>query len=144
MMILILMKKNFIIVTSFLSTHGDGRVPKETLHTQERLSAQNWPDPRVAKILRFLQAYPRSILYFVRSGLVYLVYGSLRRFGFYGYDWSNTSMTYWSATDTSAYSLNFSPSGIYPSDGPYDRWYGFPVRCLVYYVKVSMENIRAF
>ena len=64
--------------------------------------------------------------------------GSLGRFGRDGYDWSRSAMAYgvdiWAAN---TYDLGFSPSGVYPSNGPNARWTGFPVRCLVILVWTS-------
>ena len=74
----------------------------------------------------------REPLYFVRSGLVILHTGTLRYFGYHGYDWSRSSVAYSSATSANAYGLFATASGVYPSNGPDLRYYGFPVRCLVY------------
>ena len=74
----------------------------------------------------------REPLYFVRSGHVDLNYGSLRVFGINGYDWSRSSVAYSSATSANAYYLTFNAGTVYPSSGPHARYYGFPVRCLVY------------
>ena len=71
-------------------------------------------------------------LYFVRSGFVPLHTGALRGFGNGGYSWSRIAAVYGAGTwDAKAYNLDFSASGVNPS-GDYVRWYGFPVRCLVY------------
>ena len=69
-------------------------------------------------------------LSFVRSGFVILDYGSLRYFGINGYGWSSASQAFTSVTSATAYRLGFSASSVYPSDGPSNRWYGFPLRCL--------------
>ena len=74
----------------------------------------------------------REPLYFVRSGYVYLNNGSLRYFGLSGYGWSRSSVAYSSATSANAYHLDFNAGTVYPSFGPFNRWVGFPVRCLVY------------
>ncbi len=75
----------------------------------------------------------REPLYFVRSGNVHLNNGSLRDSGRTGYDWSRSAVAYgvgtWAAN---AYYLAFDLSTVYPSYGPDNRYYGFPVRCLVY------------
>ena len=70
-------------------------------------------------------------LYFVRSGNVYLNTGALRGFNGSSRTWSNTAAKYSSDIDALAYHLWFGVS-IVPSAGPYDRYDGFPVRCLVY------------
>ena len=62
-------------------------------------------------------------------------YGALRGYGESGWGWSRSAVTYTSATSASIYPLYFSASAINPSNGPYTRWYSFPVRCLVYIVK---------
>ena len=64
-------------------------------------------------------------LYFVRSGFVSISNSKLRFSGQDGYDWS--SMSY--STTNGAYYLNFSGSGVSPSNLN-DRWFGFPLRCL--------------
>ncbi len=74
----------------------------------------------------------REPLYFVRSGRVGLVRGALRGYGESGWGWSRSAVAYGSATSANAYPLYFGPSVVYPSHGPYDRWDGYPVRCLVY------------
>jgi len=55
----------------------------------------------------------------------------LRNFGINGYGWSNTGVTYSSATSANAYNLNFNASGVNPSNGPNNRWNGFPVRFIL-------------
>ena len=73
----------------------------------------------------------REPLYFVRSGYIALDYGSLRDNGRRGDEWSSVSTTYSSNFRALAYNLLFTDLGIFPSDGPLNRWGGFPVRCLV-------------
>ena len=74
----------------------------------------------------------REPLYFVRSGYVDLGTGAMRRFGVNGYGWSRIATVYGAGTwNARAFYLDFSASGVNPS-GDYVRWYGFPVRCLVY------------
>ncbi len=68
---------------------------------------------------------------FVRSGFFNLDYGSLRNFGNGGWDWSRSSVAYSSDTSAGAYYLLFNAGTVYPSHGPDNRWFGFPVRCLV-------------
>ena len=72
---------------------------------------------------------------FVRSGYVYLpgVSGAtFRGAGIYGHWWSSraSSTRYDGSAIPSAYYLVFDPSAVYPSDGPSDRWYAFPLRRL--------------
>ena len=74
----------------------------------------------------------REPLYFVRSGNVYVDYGALRGYGESGWGWSRSAVAYGSATSAFAYQLYFNPSVVHPSNGPFYRYYGFPVRCLVY------------
>ena len=80
-------------------------------------------------LLQFVSKFPLS---FVRSGYVHLGYGSLRGFGFDGYDWSSLSVAFTSVTSATAYDLGLNESGVYPSHGPNARWDGFPIRCLAY------------
>ncbi len=70
-------------------------------------------------------------LYFVRSGNVDLNNGSLRFSGGVGYDWSRSAVAYSSATSASSYWFDFNSSVSRPSTGPFNRYFGFPVRCLV-------------
>ena len=65
---------------------------------------------------------------FVRSGLVDLYRGSLRDFGFNGYGWSSSSVAFSSVTSATTYHLTFNASGVNPSSGPDNRYYGFPIR----------------
>ncbi len=74
----------------------------------------------------------REPLYFVRSGWVNLNNSTLRSFGHNENVWSRSAAAYSSATSALAYPLYFNPSAVNPSHGPVDRYYGFPVRCLVY------------
>ena len=69
---------------------------------------------------------------FVRSGDVDLATGALRDFGINGYDWSRSAMASGAGTwGAKAYYLGFRASGVNPSGGPNNRYFGFPVRCLV-------------
>ena len=70
-------------------------------------------------------------LYFVRSGNVDLNNGSLRFSGGVGYDWSRSAVAYSSATSAYSYWFEFTASESRPSTGPFNRYFGFPVRCLV-------------
>jgi len=49
-----------------------------------------------------------------------------------GYDWSSraSSTRYDGAAIPSAYYLGFNATGVYPSSGPFNRYLGFPLRCL--------------
>ncbi len=73
-------------------------------------------------------------LYFVRSGRLNLAVsaGTLGYAGIFGYDWSSraSSTRYDGAAIPSAYALGFNASTVYPSDGPRERWHGYPLRCL--------------
>jgi len=57
--------------------------------------------------------------------------------GYVGYDWSRTSVAYLSATSAYSYWFEFTASESRPSNGPFNRWYGIPVRCLVYVVNLQ-------
>ena len=61
----------------------------------------------------------------MRSGNKDLKTGTLRWVGFGGNDW--TSMA---SSTTKAYFFGFNDPELGPSNGPIDRWEGFPVRCL--------------
>ena len=65
-----------------------------------------------------------SPLYFVRSGYVDPYYSYLGVAGDYGRYWSGRA-----DSSSSAYFLNFGPSGVYPSDSGY-RYRGRSVRCV--------------
>ncbi len=71
-------------------------------------------------------------LYFVRSGYVNVSIPALGYAGIVGYDWSSraSSTNASGATMPSAYILFFGPTGVNPSDGPWERWSGRPLRCL--------------
>ena len=57
-----------------------------------------------------------------------MYYGSVRSFGIVARGWSRTGVGYASATSATAYNLNANASGVNPSNGPNNRWNGFPVR----------------
>ena len=60
--------------------------------------------------------------------------GSMRHFGYSGNGWSQTTIDYKTGRwDRTAYYLSFDASDINSSNSD-ARWFGFPVRCLVYYV----------
>jgi len=69
----------------------------------------------------------------VRSGLIDLSWSSLRSSGREGHSRSSTVAEYITPTSgsTTAYDFEFSFLDVNPSNGPYVRWLGFPVRCLV-------------
>ena len=69
-------------------------------------------------------------------------YGSLRDNGRRGDEWSSASTTYSSNFRALAYNLLFTDLGIFPSDGPLNRWGGFPVRCLVILVLVCVGELE--
>ncbi len=69
--------------------------------------------------------------YFVRSGYLHLSYKALKSLGSDGSAWSNTSKLYSTAFIANAYVFGFNQAGTDPSSGPWERWLGRPVRCLV-------------
>ncbi len=64
---------------------------------------------------------------FVRSGSIDLPHASLRYGGRHASDWSDTT-----TGNLQAHYLVINESTTTPSGGPYGRWNGYPVRCLVY------------
>ncbi len=104
----------------------------------ELISLGSWPllfIPRVVRIIAGTVS-PSAVWYtslgFVRSGTVDLNTGALRNFGVNGYDWSRIATVHGAGTWAArAYYLYFNASGVDPSSN-YVRWYGLPVRCLVY------------
>ena len=50
----------------------------------------------------------------------------------WGFNWSSraSSTRYDDTTTPSAYNLHFSAKTVLPSNGPNERWHGFPLRCL--------------
>ena len=92
------------------------------------------------------------MLFFVRSGVIALKYGSLRDTAMNGDDWSRASVKYSSATNAKAHRLYFNEFDVNPSHGPYERSHGFPVRCLVYklcfvrsgWFSLSVDTLRVF
>lgn len=72
---------------------------------------------------------------FVRSGYINLpgVSGATyRNAGINGYDWSSrgSATRHDGAAIPSGYNLGFNATGVNPSNGPNERWHGFPLRCL--------------
>ncbi len=49
-----------------------------------------------------------------------------------GRNWVASAFTYSNAAWSVAYNFDFRASGVNPSGGPNNRYFGFPVRCLVY------------
>ena len=72
------------------------------------------------------------IFYFVRSGEFTLHNGKFWLAGQDGYWWSSRGSSARDGGDIipSAYRLSFNITGTYPSGGPRERHYGFPLRCL--------------
>ena len=66
----------------------------------------------------------------MRSGTIDLNHGLLRDIGFVGYDWLSLIGAYFNTNTAAAYALLFNTSDLVPSNGPYTRIQGFPVRCL--------------
>ena len=73
----------------------------------------------------------------VRSGHVYpaITAGTFRGAGLTGHYWSSlaSSTRYDGSAIPSGYNLGFDASTVYPSNGPYERWLGFPSAALVLY-----------
>ncbi len=66
----------------------------------------------------------------MRSGGIYLTNNAgatahAGRMANYGSFWSSRG-----GAATNAYFLNFITTGVTPSLGPWERWLGFPLRCL--------------
>lgn len=70
----------------------------------------------------------------VRSGDVELhkTTGTFRNAGAYDIYWSSRAAAYTSSTSATAYYLQVEPSAVKPSNGPNNRFNGFPLRCLDY------------
>ena len=72
-------------------------------------------------------------LYFVRSGYIYLpnTAGTFRVAGISGAWWSSRGAdNIWGSAGLGGYYLYFGATGVGPSDGPDNRYYGFSLRCL--------------
>lgn len=69
----------------------------------------------------------------MRSGYININAGRLKVAGQNGYDWSSraSSKRNDGASIPSGYNLNFNATGVNPSNGPNERWHGFPLRCLM-------------
>jgi len=68
----------------------------------------------------------------VRSGYLAPLDGKSWFAGQNGYDWSShgSSARHDGVVIPSAYRLSFNASTVHTSDGPYERWLGFSLRCL--------------
>ncbi len=68
----------------------------------------------------------------MRSGRLSLYDGKAWYAGANGYWWPSrgTSTRSDGTAAPSGYSLAFGASGVNPSYGPSERWFGFPLRCL--------------
>ena len=70
----------------------------------------------------------------MRSGIIEprIADGTLRHIGQWGHYWSSwgSDTAGNGSTLSSAYYLYVGSSGVIPSAGPWDRWYGYPLRCL--------------
>ena len=66
----------------------------------------------------------------MRSGQVALHTDFMSGAGLYGFIWSSTATAFTDSTHAGVYYLAFWAPDLEPSNGPYDRWHGFPVRCL--------------
>ena len=69
---------------------------------------------------------------YVRSGWIGVHRGMLEFAGRVDHNWPSVASDYGSAERAGAYNLHFHQATVYPSIGPYNRWYGFPIRCLAY------------
>ena len=82
---------------------------------------------------------------FVRSGRIALhnTAGTLRYAGQWGNDWSSraSSTNASGTTMPSAYNLNFGPTDVNPSNGPWERWNGRPLRCLSTVLGIWMRKM---
>ena len=87
-------------------------------------------DPRIHS-LSSLQNIASPPLSFVRSGHVALDTSSLRLFGSNNYNWSSSAVEFEQVTSATAHHLDVNASYVYPSRGPNNRWFGFPIRCLI-------------
>ncbi len=87
--------------------------------------------PQLSSRVDRTYSHRAKLRHFVRSGNVNLGNGFSRNVGQNGYDWSATSTdTIWGNPGLGAYNLDFNASGLNSSNGPTNRYNGFPVRCL--------------
>lgn len=56
--------------------------------------------------------------------------GGLYSVGEIGVAWSRSAAGYTNSATAVAHSFSFTKTGVNPSTGPYDRWYGRSLRCL--------------
>ena len=97
-----------------------------------RLWWKKWTSLPVATFGCFFDWF--MVVGFVRSGNVYLPGRSgvtLLDAGINGNGWSSRAAAYTSSTSATAYNLGFNASTVNPSNGPNNRWNGFPLRCLM-------------
>ena len=95
--------------------------------------SHNYP-PTIKYLLLFTRHnIANNSLYFVRSGYIDLSIGRSRFAGYDGNYWpSIAASNIWGSAGLGAYHLVFDATNVYPSNGPADRWLGFPLRCLKY------------
>ena len=64
----------------------------------------------------------------MRSGRIYPIGVDGKTFGYTneGFGWSSRTST----TNTLTYTVYLNEDIVRPSSGPYNRWHGFPLRCL--------------
>ncbi len=67
-----------------------------------------------------------TILYFVRSGYIYIMGGRPSGMNVSGYAWLST-LGYDGLDRLRAYSFNFGPTGVTPDNPPNHCWFGFPL-----------------
>lgn len=72
-----------------------------------------------------------ATLYFVRSGFIQMTNGRLRYVSIYGYYWSLVASSRHNSGEAipSAFDLGLQADETYPSNGPSNRWFGFPIHC---------------
>lgn len=70
----------------------------------------------------------------VRSGYIRRYGGSVRYLGISGDGWAITSSLVYGngLSGLTGYTLDFYVSNVSSSNGPSDRWFGYPIRCLAY------------
>lgn len=121
------------IIYRVTDLHGNS-IPKEELKVSwiaaHHLKPLNHIDYRPALAGLFLLINP------VRSGHVNLA--DVNQFlGFLGQNgnlWTSISGNYISATSANSYYPTFWPTSVSATDRPNNRYLGFPVRCLIYYL----------
>ena len=84
-------------------------------------------------IIRTELVFALQVQSFVRSGYVHLTVsaGNFRNAGKWGFDWSSRGTdSVWGSAGLGGYNFSFSATGVNLSNGPDNRWIGFPLRCL--------------